>query len=174
MGHRRVIFIELEEVLMKFRPGRVFKVYKRHNKTPSMNKIILAVISALSYALYNASIKSASGHINHFVGAVTLQLTAVLIGILSIIYIKPELNFDIRSTGLLYSILAGIFVGIAEIIMFVVFSKGLSISSGTAIVTGGTVVFGALIGVCFFKEALNLQQILGVLLVILGIFLLTK
>jgi len=95
-----------------------------------MNRIILAVISALAYALYNASMKGASGHINHFVGAAILQLTAVLVGILSILYSKPELNFDIQSKGLIYSMLAGIFVGIAEITMFVVFSKGLSVSSG--------------------------------------------
>ena len=105
--------------------------------------------------------KGASGHINHFVGAAILQLTAVLVGILSIIYSKPELNFDIQSKGLIYSMLAGVFVGIAEITMFIVFSKGLSVSSGTAIVTGGTVVFGAIIGVFFFKETVNLQHILG-------------
>lgn len=139
-----------------------------------MNKTILAIVSALSYAFYNASMKGASGHINHFVGAAILQLTAVLVGVIAIFYIKPELNFDIQSKGLIYSIFAGIFVGIAEITMFVVFSKGLSISSGTAIVTGGTVVFGTLIGLCFFKESLNLQQTTGIMLVSLGIFLLTK
>ena len=139
-----------------------------------MNKVVLAIISALSYALYNASMKGASGYINHFIGAAILQSTAVVIGVLSIIYIKPELNVDVQGRGLIYSILAGVFVGIAEITMFVVFSKGLSISVGTAIVTGGTVVFGSLIGICFFKETLDLQQFMGILLVALGIFLLTK
>ena len=139
-----------------------------------MNKIILALVSALSYALYNASMKGASGHINHFIGAVILQSTAVLVGVISIIYIKPELNLTFQSKGIFYSIFAGIFVGIAEITMFVVFSKGLSISAGTAIVTGGTIVFGTIIGICFFRETLNLQQFTGIILVILGIFLVTK
>jgi len=138
-----------------------------------MNKIILALTSALAYALYNASMKEASGHINHFVGAAILQLTAVLVGIFSILYTKPELNLDIQNKGLLYSIAAGIFVGLAEITMFIVFSKGLSISAGTAIITGGTVVFGTIIGVSFFKEVLSVQQFIGILSITLGIFLLT-
>lgn len=139
-----------------------------------MNRIILALSSALAYALYNASMKGASGHINHFVGAAILQLTAVLIGGLAILITKPELNLDIQGKGLLYSVAAGICVGIAEITMFVVFSKGLSISAGTAIVTGGTVVFGAIIGASFFKEVLGVQQFLGILLVVLGIYLLME
>ncbi len=139
-----------------------------------MNKIILALTSALAYAFYNASMKGASGHINHFVGAVVLQMTAVLVGGLAILYTKPELNMDIQSKGLLYSIAAGICVGIAEISMFVVFSKGLSVSAGTAIVTGGTVLFGAIIGASFFKEAVSYQQLIGILFVIFGIFLLTE
>ena len=110
-----------------------------------MNKIIVALSSALAYALYNASMKEASGHINHFVGAAILQITAVLVGVLSIIFTKPEINLDFQSKGVIYSVAAGVFVGLAEITMFVVFSKGLSISSGTAIVTGGTVVFLSLI-----------------------------
>ena len=137
-----------------------------------MNKIFLALVSALDYALYNVSMKEASGQINHFVGAAILQITAVLVGVVSIVYSKPELHFDIQSKGLIYSILAGICVGIAEITMFVVFSKGLSISTGISIVTGGTVVFGTIIGVCFFKEVLSLQQFIGILLVISGIYFL--
>ena len=138
-----------------------------------MNKISLALASALAYALYNASMKEASDHINHFVGAVILQLTAVLVGTIAIIFTKPEINLDIQSNGLVYSIAAGVFVGLAEITMFVVFSKGLSVSTGTAIVTGGTVVFGMMIGLFFFKEALSIKQIIGILSVTLGIFLLT-
>ncbi len=137
-----------------------------------MNKIIVALSSALAYALYNASMKEASGHINHFVGAAILQITAVLVGVLSIIFTKPEINLDFQSKGVIYSVAAGVFVGLAEITMFVVFSKGLSISSGTAIVTGGTVVFGLVIGLFFFKEVLSLQQFIGIASITLGIFLL--
>lgn len=137
-----------------------------------MDKIVLALSSALAYAFYNASMKAASGHINHFVGAAILQLTAVLVGVLAIIVTKPELSYDLQSKGLVYSVAAGVFVGLAEITMFVVFSKGLSISSGTAIITGGTVVFGTLIGVGLFKEALSLQQLIGILSIALGVYLL--
>jgi len=45
-----------------------------------MNWILLAIITAIFYGMYNVFIKVSSGHINQIAGAVVLQIVAALVG----------------------------------------------------------------------------------------------
>lgn len=140
----------------------------------NLNWISLAVMTAVFYGVYNFFIKVSSGHINQIVGAVILQIVAALLGGV-ILFIMKMTNspLEISPKGVWFAILAGIFVGLAEITSFFVFSKGIYASIGIPIVIGGSVLFGAVLGLIFLKETINPANILGILLIVGGIILLT-
>lgn len=85
-----------------------------------------ALMSALSYALYNLSIKIASKSINPVLGGVILQVVAAMLGSCLLGVSHEKLNYDRK--GLLYSIFAGIAVGMAEILSFQVSASGVEAS----------------------------------------------
>ncbi|HEY4513162.1 MAG TPA: EamA family transporter [Candidatus Paceibacterota bacterium] len=140
-----------------------------------MSWIILALSTAIFYGVYNFFIKVSSGHINQIAGAVILQLVAMLVGGVILLFIKfTNVSIEISNKGILYAVLAGVFVGLAEITSFFVFSKGITLSIGLPIIIGGSVVFGSLLGILFLKEVLTPIHLLAILLIIVGIVLLVK
>lgn len=138
-----------------------------------MDWIILIFLTAIFFGVYNFFIKVSAGNINQIVGAVILQVVATLMGGAVLIYLKLiNTPLHLSSKGILFAILAGIFVGLAEITSFYVFSKGISASVGIPIIVGGSVLVGALLGIVFLKESLNLIQYLAMAMIIAGITLL--
>lgn len=140
----------------------------------NLNWISLAVMTAVFYGVYNFFIKVSSGHINQIVGAVILQIVAALLGGVILLIMKMTNSpLEISPKGVWFAILAGIFVGLAEITSFFVFSKGVYASIGIPIVIGGSVLVGAVLGLIFLKETINPANILGILFIVGGIILLT-
>lgn len=131
-------------------------------------------MTAVFYGVYNVFIKISSGHINQIVGAVILQIVAALLGGIILLIMKMTNSpLEISQKGVWFAVLAGIFVGLAEITSFFVFSKGVSASVGIPIIIGGSVLVGAVLGLTFLKETLTPIHILAILLIVGGVVLLT-
>ena len=81
---------------------------------------------------------------------------------------------EISQKGIVYAVLAGLCVGSAEIASFFLFSKGVTVSTGTAIIIGGSVIFTTLLGMIFLKEQLTPLHFLAIILVVIGVILLLK
>src|SRR5690554_5373387 len=145
------------------------------SNTTAMHWIFLALLTASFYALYNVFIKIASGHINGLVGAVILQIVAVLLGSVLLLgrWWKGD-SLQVTTEGIKWAVLAGVFVGLAEIASFFVFSKGVPASTGIAVIIGGSVAFGGIIGYFFLKEQMNFGHLAGIALVVAGIYLLSR
>jgi transporter family protein len=140
-----------------------------------MNWIYLALLTACFYAFYNVFIKLASGHIHEITGAVILQVVAFVIGGLWLIYLKMKgVPTEVTSKGIGLAVLAGIFVGLAEIFSFLVFSKGVPASAGIPVIIGGSVLIAAAIGFLWLRETLTLSNLLGLALIVAGIWLLSR
>ena len=141
-----------------------------------MSWIILTFITAVFFGVYSFFIKMSSGHINQIAGALILQAVATLVGGISLLFLKfTNSPIEISNKGVFYAILAGLFIGLAEIATFFVFSKGITLSTGLPIIVAGSVVFGSLLGILFLKkEVLTPIHLLAMLLVIIGIALLVK
>lgn len=140
-----------------------------------MNWLSLAIITACCLGLYNFFIKLASGSIHQVAGAVLLQLVAAAVGGILLLYIKStRQEVSISHTGVLYACLAGLSVGVAEILTFYVFTKGAPASVGTPIIVGGSVAVAALLGWLVLREQITLAQVLGVGLIIAGVVLLAR
>lgn len=135
--------------------------------------ILPALACALAYALYNISIKKASNDINPVLGGVILQFVAAFLG--SFIYMTerqmmdPEEETLINMYGISWSIAAGLFVGIAEILSFCVNGKGVPATQSIPVIIGGSVFFGTVLGNLFLGEAVSARGWLGVFFIMMGI-----
>lgn len=139
-----------------------------------MSLITLTVLLAVSYGAYNFCIKISSSHIHQILGAVILQSVALAGGLVALVFLKIK-NYPVPSTyeGVEYSVSAGIFVGLAEILSFYYFSFGTTASRGIPVIVGGSVVVGAFLGFVFLREKFGIGDCLGISLIIAGIVLLT-
>lgn len=135
----------------------------------------LALLTALCLALYNFFIKLASGHLAPAVGAVVLQLVAAALGAAWLFKLKLQGQpVALNGTGLGLAALAGLGVGLAEILTFVVFQRGVPSSVGTPIIVGGSVLLTAVLGLVVLRESLSLAQSGGLLCIVVGIALLAR
>lgn len=142
-----------------------------------MNWLALAACAAVGMALYNLFIKAAADHVHHMVGAVVLQVVAAVIGasMLLLLHLRGALPTGLyTSKGVVLATLAGLSIGVAEILTFSVYSKGAPASVGTPLIVGGSVLLTAVLGVLVLREAVSWSQALGMLLVVGGIALLAR
>lgn len=140
-----------------------------------MNWLLLALLTAFCLALYNFFIKLAAGYLSPAVGAVVLQLVAAALGAAWLLKLKLQGQpLPVTGRGLALAALAGLGVGLAEILTFVVFQRGVSSSVGTPIIVGGSVLLTALLGLVVLRETITLPQVGGLLLIVAGIALLAR
>ena len=139
------------------------------------NWLPLALLTALCLALYNFFIKLASNHVSPAVGAVVLQLVAAALGgvwLLKMMLQRQPLALSGKGLGL--AALAGLGVGMAEILTFVVFQRGVNSSVGTPVIVGGSVLLTAVLGLVVLRETLTFSQAGGLLFIVVGIALLAR
>ena len=139
------------------------------------NWLPLALLTALCLALYNFFIKLASNHMPPAVGAVVLQLVAAALGgvwLLKLMLQGQPLALSGKGLGL--AALAGLGVGLAEILTFVVFQHGVNSSVGTPVIVGGSVLLTAVLGLVVLRETLTFSQAGGLLFIVVGIALLAR
>ena len=140
-----------------------------------MHWLPLAIITTIFLGLYHFFIKLSSGHINQVLGALILQIVAMVVGLVFLIVLKYiGATFAMTNKGLTYALLAGVSIGLAEVLTFYLFSKGVPASVGIAILIGGTVVVGAFLGIVFLRESLSIMQYIAIILIILGVSLLAE
>ena len=139
------------------------------------NWLPLALLTALCLALYNFFIKLAANQLPAAVGAVVLQLVAAGLGAAWLLRLKLQGQpLPVSGRGLGLAVLAGLGVGLAEILTFVVFQRGVPASVGTPVIVGGSVLLTALLGLGLLREALSWPQVGGLLLIVAGIGLLAR
>ena len=127
------------------------------------------------FGLYNFFIKVSAGHIHEILGAVILQAVALLLGGVALAFLKLKGNIlESSGKGLLFAVLAGLSVGLAEIVSFYAFSKGTPATVGIPVIVGGTVIVGAILGIIFLKEQLYWQHYLGIIFIMMGIIILAS
>ena len=139
------------------------------------NWLPLALLTALCLAGYNFFIKLAADHLPPAVGAVVLQLVAAGLGAAGLVRLKLQGQpLAVSSKGLGLAALAGLSVGLAEILTFAVFRRGVPVAVGTPVIVGGSVLLAALLGLGLLRETLTLAQTGGLLLLVAGIALLAR
>jgi len=155
----------LPEVTTMFAPGL--------EPPPLVVWLTPALVCALCYALYNIFIKKGSASIHPILGGVILQIVAAFLGagILGFLVIEVEEKMFYDTKGIAWAILAGLAVGAAEILSFLVNGMGVPAVQSIPVIIGGSVMFGTIIGRIFLAEVLSLSGWFGVILIAIGITL---
>lgn len=139
------------------------------------NWLPLALLTALCLAGYNFFIKLAAEHLPPALGAVVLQLVAAGLGAAWLLHLRlAGQPLAASGRGLALAALAGLSVGLAEILTFVVYKRGVPAAVGTPVIVGGSVLLAALLGLAVRHERLSLPQAGGLVLIVLGIGLLAR
>ncbi|MGE0870565.1 MAG: EamA family transporter [Kofleriaceae bacterium] len=140
-----------------------------------MSWLALAIATAVAFGAYNVFIKLGSGKIDQVLGAVVLQIVAAVAGGAYLAYLKlAGRELAISGAGLGFAALAGLAVGLAEILTFVVFARGAPAALATPVIMGGSVLVVAVVGALLLGERLGWAQVAGILLVAGGIALLSR
>lgn len=103
-------------------------------------------------------------------GGVILQFVAAIFGsILLVVVLFQSEELHCESNGILWACLAGVAVGCAEMLSFVVSGMGVPASQSIPVIIGGSVMVGAVLGLIVLGETMMLQGWLGVVLLMTGV-----
>jgi bacterial/archaeal transporter family protein len=132
-----------------------------------------AVGAAILYGLHQIFTKMASDKIGDGLGGFVVEGTAALSILLYLIFLKlsGKWNQNYSSAGIFYSALTGICVGAGTILFFLLFQKGGPLSAVPMVLAGGMAIM-AIVGILFFKEPASWPRLLGIVLSLVGLFLL--
>mmetsp|Transcript_15155 Transcript_15155/g.30821 ORF Transcript_15155/g.30821 Transcript_15155/m.30821 type:complete len:246 (-) Transcript_15155:130-867(-) len=134
-----------------------------------------ALLSALSYALYNLFIKKAATHnMDPILGGVLLQFVAATVGtLLWLVQRTTSSKAAVVSTrtAMAWAAAAGLAVGAAELLSFFISGMGVQAMQSIPIVVGGSVLMGTVLGRVWLKEMLTWKGWCGVALISIGIAL---
>lgn len=141
---------------------------------PLLVWIAPALACAAAYAFYNIFIKKGSYSIHPILGGVILQFVAALLGtaLLGALMLKSEdaaQDIEYDKSGLFWSCCAGLAVGSAEMLSFVVSGMGVPATQSIPIIIGGSVVVGALLGLILLGEVMMLHGWSGIGMLVIGI-----
>jgi len=134
-----------------------------------------AVVAAVLYGAHQIFTRMAADRIGEGLGGFVVEASAALSILLYLVslWLSRGWNQKFSAAGFNYSLLTGVCVGAGTIAFFVLFQRGGPLSAVPAILAGGAAIM-AIAGILFFHEAASWQRLLGVVLAIVGLFLLRK
>jgi uncharacterized membrane protein len=142
-----------------------------------MNWILYCIITIMFYGLHDVILKLLSDKVNATISSIIISISASVAMLIfyylnnnaKIINIKNELKPFTHEALLL--VIAGISLGFATISFIKMFNAGTSFSVGIPLVYIGIILISIMIGFFFFKEPISIKNLLGILLSMVGIFL---
>lgn len=134
----------------------------------------LLAVAAVMFGLYNVFIKVSADHIHAVLGAVVLQFIAAFVGLGLLIFLQVRHGGTLLATprGLALAALAGVAIGLVEILTFVIYGRGIPVAVGNPLIIGGSLLVTTTIGIFLLRELINPLQIAAILLIALGVLLL--
>jgi transporter family protein len=132
-----------------------------------------AVGAAVLYGLHQVFTKLAADRISDGLGGFVVEATAALTILLYLLWLRLSGNWNQTSSGagVFYSVLTGICVGVGTIAFFLLFQKGGPLSAVPMVLAGGGALM-ALVGIVAFREPASWPRLLGIVLSLVGLFLL--
>jgi len=132
-----------------------------------------AVWAAFLYGLHQIFTKLAAERISDGLGGLVVEGTAALTILPYLAWLRSGGTWNQTSSavGVFYSVLTGICVGAGTIMFFVLFQKGGPLSAVPIVLAGGAALM-AVVGILFFKENVSAARLLGIVLALVGLYLL--
>ncbi len=132
-----------------------------------------AVGAAGLYGAHQIFTKLASDRISDGLGGFVVEGSAALTILLYLGYLRwfGTWNQTGSAAGVWYSVVTGVCVGIGTIFFFLLFQNGGPLSSVPMILAGGAAIM-AVVGIVFFKEPATFARLAGIVMALVGLFLL--
>jgi multidrug transporter EmrE-like cation transporter len=128
--------------------------------------------AAAFIALHYMLVRAASGKIGDALGALLLEAAAALgIGVSFFFGLRGEAVATTRQ-GVVYSVLSGLGISVASILLFFALRRGGPVASTGTLVLGGGVTLSAIVAPWIFGEPWTARRALGVALGVAGMFVL--
>src|SRR6266576_492001 len=134
---------------------------------------LYAVDAAILYGLHQIFTKMASDRISDGLGGFVVEGTAALTILIYLAWLRfgGKWNQTASAPGVWYSVLTGICVGVGTLFFFLLFQKGGPLSAVPMVLAGGAALM-AIVGLAFFREPTSWPRLLGIVLALVGLFLL--
>jgi bacterial/archaeal transporter family protein len=134
-----------------------------------------ALAAAVFYGLHQVTTRLASTRIGEGVGGFLVEASAALTILVYLIGLRlaGHRNQMVTASGVWYSLLTGLLVGLGTLAFFLLFQQGGPLSVVPAVLAGGAALM-AVAGILFFHETLSWSRLLGIVLSIAGLFLLRR
>lgn len=138
-----------------------------------MTWITWALVAAFFGGLTDIFFKLVNGKIHNSVSSLIINIFSVLPVLVFTIYSKlTNQTLNYTKIGVMYSIFAGLSIGMITLTSFKMFNDPNSDLSVAVPVMRVTMILMAIIfGVLFLKETINLKFIIGLILSIIGLYL---
>lgn len=135
---------------------------------------LLLGLAAVMFGLYNLFIKLSADHIQAVLGAVILQFVAAFLGLGLLVYFKyvDNLTLHVSPRGVTLAVLAGVAIGVVEILTFIIYGRGVAVAVGNPLIVGGSLIVTTGVGWLFLREVLNPWQVAALFSIIAGVAIL--
>ena len=132
---------------------------------------VLLTMAAVMFGLYNVFIKLSADHIQAILGAVVLQFVAAFLGLGLLAYFKytDQISLHVTPRGVTLAVLAGVAIGLVEILSFIIYARGVDVAIGNPVIVGGSLIVTTGVGWLFLREALNPWQVAAVFSILGGV-----
>ena len=127
--------------------------------------LLIAIIFRIGFDVFVAL---AGGKIENLLANIIFSGLAALLPLIIYLSMKTKNSVATTKSGIIYSVLAGLSVGIFSIILLRLFEKGSNISFVIPAIYGGTLIGTSIIGWLLFKEAITFTSALGVIIITIG------
>jgi len=132
-----------------------------------------ALWAAVLYGLHQIFTKLAAERISDGLGGFVVEATAALTILLYLACLRfgGTWNQTSSAPGVFYSVLTGICVGAGTVVFFLLFQKGGPLSAVPMVLAGGAALM-AIVGILIFKESASVPRLLGIVMALVGLYLL--
>lgn len=135
--------------------------------------IVLLILAVVLYAIFITFVSRAGGKIDDGLGGFIFNGIGALVPIAVFLAMKASHAKGMLPTtknGVLYSVLAGVAIGLFTLVVMKIFQKG-SLGYVMPIIYGGAILLSSIAGWLWFSASINTLQVVGLLLVVAGIVL---
>ena len=139
-----------------------------------MNIVVMIGLATVVYALFGTFNAQAGGKIDAALGSAVFNGLAAAIA-LAVVLLKKlsgESPIVVQASGALYSVLAGLAVGVFSIVLIDIYRRGGQLSYVFPIVYGGAIGLTAIVGWLFLRDSVSTVRVVAVGLIVVGIGLL--
>ena len=139
-----------------------------------MSWLGFAILTIIFYAVFDFFVKLSSVKIHAGLGGFIINAVSavVLLIFIALTKLRGEEIPNPKPGGVLYSLLAGISIGLATIVFLKMFATGVNFSIGIPFVRIGIVLLASLLGIFLLKEGFTIRYLLGFILSLAGLYLL--